>query len=150
MAGVEWIKLYTNIVDHPKINSLRRLDNGNEIVFVWIMLLALAGRCNSDGRIFVTDGVPYSLAGLAYDLRLDKDFLADALEAMENRGMISTGVKEFPLLELTIKNWEKYQSTERLAELKEKDKLRKREERKLKKQMSTDSPRTVHGQSNNR
>ena len=108
MAGVEWIKLYTDMFDNPKIKALRRLDFGNETVLIWIMLLTLAGRCNSNGAIFVKEGIPYTCEGLADDLRFKTEIFAEALKTLEEYGMIScVGC-------LHIVNWEEYQNVEGL------------------------------------
>ncbi|MBR6745056.1 MAG: phage replisome organizer N-terminal domain-containing protein, partial [Clostridia bacterium] len=59
MNEVKWVKIMTDIFDNRKIKHLRRLPNGDLIVLIWIMLLTLAGRCNADGRLFLTESIPY-------------------------------------------------------------------------------------------
>ena len=147
MAKVEWIKLYISMFENnSKINALRRLDNGDEIVLIWIMLLTLAGRCNANGAIFIREGLPYNVNGLAYDLRVDEDILTYSLMALQDNGMIEI-LSDLPLADMVVVNWEKYQSTERLAEIREQSKLRKRKERERKKQQSEECHATVTRQS---
>ena len=58
MAEVKWVKLTTDMFDNRKIKYLRKLPEGNNIVLIWVMLLTMAGRCNSGGMIFITENIP--------------------------------------------------------------------------------------------
>lgn len=49
MADVKWIKITTDMFSNRKIKHLRKLPEGNSIVLIWVMLLTMAGRCNSGG-----------------------------------------------------------------------------------------------------
>ena len=54
MCEVQWIKLYIDMFDKRKIKKVRRLPAGNDLLLIWIMLLAMAGKCNAGGHIFIT------------------------------------------------------------------------------------------------
>lgn len=110
MSGVEWIKLTTDMFDNRKIRQLRRLPEGNNIVLIWVMLLTLAGRCNTGGMIFLTENIPYDSKMLADELRFEESTVLLALEMLERFGMISRN----PLL---ITNWEEYQNAEGLERI---------------------------------
>ena len=57
---VKWVKMSIDMFDNRKIKYLRGLPEGNNIVLIWVMLLTLAGRCNSNGYIFLTENIPYT------------------------------------------------------------------------------------------
>lgn len=124
MAEVKWVKITTDMFDNRKIKHLRRLPDGNNIVLIWVMLLTMAGRCNAGGKIFLTEDIPYTPKMLADELAFEENTVSLALEALERLNMI---VQEGG--ELSIANWEEYQSAEKLADIREKERLKKRRQR---------------------
>lgn len=131
MADVKWIKLTTDMFDNRKIKHLRRLPDGNNVVLIWVMLLTMAGRCNSNGMIFLTENIPYTPKMLADELDFEENTVLLALKSLEQFNMIVTDGKY-----LTIAGWEEYQNIEgmdrireqtrkRVAKYKEKQKLLK-------------------------
>ena len=60
MAKVSWIKIETEMFNNVKIGHIRKLPEGNNIVLIWVMLLTMAGRCNANGLIFLTENIPYN------------------------------------------------------------------------------------------
>ena len=121
MADVKWIKLTTDMFDNRKIKHLRRLPDGNNIVLLWVMLLTMAGRCNAGGMIFLTENIPYTPKMLADELDLEENTVTLGLQALEQLQMVVTNNGFF-----SISGWEEYQNTDRLAELRAKDRERKR------------------------
>lgn len=127
---VKWIKITTNMFDNRKIRHLRRLPDGNSIVLIWVMLLTMAGRCNAGGMIFLTENIPYTPKMLADELDFEENTVVLALGALENLGMISQDP-------LSVTNWEEYQSTDRLADLREYNRLAQQKSRAKKKQLAS-------------
>lgn len=125
MAGVSWIKLTTNMFDNCKIKHLRRLPEGNSIVLIWVMLLTLAGRCNAGGMIFLTENIPYSVSMLADELDFEEATVQLAIYSLTELGMISTTEEGF----LEICGWEHHQNIDKLAEIREYNRLAKRKSR---------------------
>lgn len=121
---VKWIKLMVDMFDNRKIRYLRRLPEGNSIVLIWVMLLSLAGRCNAGGMIHLTQDIPYTPKMLADELEFEENTVVLALKALESLGMIT----QEPL---SVTNWEEYQSTERLDQIREQNRLRKQKQRAL-------------------
>lgn len=145
MADVKWIKLTTDMFDNRKIKHLRRLPDGNNIVLLWVMLLTMAGRCNAGGMIFLTENIPYTPKMLADELGFEESTVILGIEALEQLCMVVTNNGYF-----TIAGWEEYQNTDRLAELRAKDRERKRLKKAETKALtanSTEIPRTFHGNS---
>lgn len=128
MAEVKWVKLTTDMFDNRKVKHLRKLPEGNNIVLIWVMLLTMAGRCNSGGMIFLTENIPYTPKMLADELDFEENTVALALKALENLDMIVTENGFF-----TIAGWEEYQNTERLAEIREYNRIAQQKSRAKKK-----------------
>jgi predicted phage replisome organizer len=141
MAEVQWIKLTTDMFDNRKIRHLRRLPEGNNIVLIWVMLLTMAGRCNSGGMIFLTENIPYTPKMLADELDFEENTVILALQVLEQLDMIVTDNGFF-----SIAGWDEYQNADKLAEIRAKDRERKRLKRAQAKALLEES-KTVHGQS---
>lgn len=141
MAEVKWVKLTTDMFDNRKVKHLRRLPEGNNIVLIWVMLLTMAGRCNSGGMIFLTENIPYTPKMLADELDFEENTVILALKVLEQLDMIVTDNGFF-----TIAGWEEYQNTDRLAEIRAKDRERKRVKRAQAKALLAEST-DVHGMS---
>ena len=141
MAEVKWVKLTTDMFDNRKIKHLRRLPEGNNIVLIWVMLLTMAGRCNSGGMIFLTENIPYTPKMLSDELDFEENTVLLALDALEKLDMIVTENGVF-----TIAGWEEYQNADKLAEMRAKDRERKRLKRALAKSLLGESE-DVHGNS---
>lgn len=146
MAEVQWIKIYLDMFDKPKIKKLRRLPAGNELLLIWIMLLASAGKCNAGGMIYITENVPFTEEDLADELNFEIGTIRLALRAFEELDMITTTGEGY----ISIRNWEEYQNVDKLAEIREQNRERKRLQRERQRQallgdVSQDSHVTVTG-----
>ena len=121
MAEVKWVKLTTDMFDNRKVKHLRRLPEGNNIVLIWVMLLTMAGRCNSGGMIFLTENIPYTPKMLADELDFEENTVILALQALEQLDMIVTDNGFF-----TIAGWEEYQNIEGMEKIREQNRLRQK------------------------
>lgn len=119
MADVKWIKITTDMFDNRKIKHLRRLPEGNSIVLIWVMLLTLAGRCNSGGMIFLTENIPYTPKMLADELDFEESTVQLALVALEQLCMIQTNSDGF----LAVTGWEEHQNVEGMEKIRESRRL---------------------------
>ena len=144
MDEVKWVKLTTDMFDNRKIKHIRRLPEGNNIVLIWVMLLTMAGRCNSGGMIFLTENIPYTAKMLADELDFEESTVALALKALEQLDMIVTDNGFF-----AIAGWEEYQNIEGMDKIREQNRERQRLKRQRQKQalldVSRDSNVTVTG-----
>lgn len=119
MADVKWIKITTDMFDNRKIKHLRRLPDGNSIVLIWVMLLTMAGRCNSSGMIFLTENIPYTPKMLADELDFEENTVQLALNALEQLNMIVTDNGFF-----SIAGWDEYQNIEGMEKIREQNRIR--------------------------
>ena len=142
MGEVQWIKIYIDMFDKRKIKKVRRLPAGNDLLLIWIMLLAMAGKCNAGGMIYITESVPFTEEDLADELDFDVNTIRLALKAFEELDMITTTPDGF----INVTGWEEYQNIDKLAEIREKDRERKRLKRAQAKAL-LDESKDVHGNS---
>lgn len=134
MADVKWIKLSTGLPDNRKIKQIRTLPDGDTIALMWIFLMCLAGNSNDDGFVFFTKEIPYTDEMLAEEFKMDINTIRLGLATFEKFGMIEI-VDDF----ICLSAWEKWQSTDKLLELKEYNRIKKRESRARKREeMSKD------------
>ena len=114
MADVKWIKITTDMFDNRKIKHLRRLPEGNNIVLIWVMLLTMAGRCNSGGMIFLTENIPYTPKMLADELDFEENTVLLALKVLDDLNMVVADSGCFK-----IAGWEEYQNIEGMDKIRE-------------------------------
>jgi predicted phage replisome organizer len=141
MAEVQWIKIYLDMFDKPKIKKVRRLPAGNDLLLIWVMLLVKAGKCNAGGMIYITERFPYTEEDLAEELGFDVNTIRLALKAFEEFDMISTSPEGF----IDVLGWEEHQNVDKLAEIREQTRKRvaKCREKKMLSQGSVTSNVTV-------
>ena len=141
MADVKWIKVSTRMFEsNRKIKQIEMMPDGDTILVIWLKLLLLAGNINDSGAIYITPEIPYTDEMLANELRRPVNTVRMALSVFESFGMIEIVDNVYYL-----SAWKKYQSTDKLEEMRKKDRERKRAKRAEQKAlsgMSADSPRT--------
>lgn len=131
MTKVSWIRLEIDMFDNKKIRHIRKLPEGNNIVLIWMMLLTMAGRCNSNGIIFLTENIPYTNKMLADELDFDESVIELALTILEKFGMITRNGTL-----LSIPGWEEHQNIDGLEKIREQTRKRVAEHRKRQKELS--------------
>ena len=118
-SDVRWIKITTDMFDNRKIRHLRRLPEGNNIVLIWVMLLTMAGRCNSNGMIFLTENIPYTPKMLADELDFEENTVKLALTVLEQLDMVVMNQGFF-----SIAGWNEHQNVEGLEKIREQNRIR--------------------------
>ena len=136
----DWFKLNMDIFSNRKIKYLRRLPNGDSIALFWVALLSEARRCNSDGKVFLTESIPYTTDMLAEEFHFEEKTVKTALDAFSQLDMISI-INGF----ITIDGWEEHQNVEGLAKIREQNRIRKQRQREKQKLLPEPSP-NVTGQ----
>ena len=131
---IKWIKITTDMFDNRKIKHLRRLPEGNNIVLIWVMLLTMAGRCNANGMIFLTENIPYTTKMLADELDFEENTVQLALKALEQLGMITTNSDFF-----YITGWAEHQNIEGMDKIREQNIVRKQRQREREKLLPENS-----------
>lgn len=132
MKDIFWIKLDSGFYQNRKIRKIVQSENGYVKVAVWINLLCISGNTNDNGLLFFSSKEPYSIELLAEEMRLSEDFIRDTIALFEKREMIVIEENVW-----AIKNWEKYQNIGKMADVREYNKLKKREQRARQKESIT-------------
>lgn len=120
MSEIKWVKLTTDMFDNRKIRYIRKLPEGNNIVLIWVMLLTLAGRCNSGGMIFLTERIPYTTKMLADELCFEESIIVMAVTVLENLEMVTTSEDGV----LSVNGWGEHQNIEGMEAAREKARIR--------------------------
>lgn len=116
---VKWIKLAADLFENRKIRQIEALPEGDSIIVIWVKLLCLAGNINDDGLVYFTPEIPYTEEMMATQFGRPLPTVRMALQVFERFGMIRI---EDDLLK--ISNWNKYQDTDKLATMQEKNRER--------------------------
>jgi len=120
LSNVKWIKLSTSMFDDEKIKLIEQMPDADTILVIWVKLLAQAGKTNSSGYIFLSENIPYTDEMLATIFDRPISTIRLALKTFEDMGMIGVDDNSF----ISIANWSKHQSVDKLAEIREKNRIR--------------------------
>ena len=114
MADVKWIKIVVDIFDDEKMQLIDSYPDRDAIIVIWFKLLCLAGKQNNGGVFMINDKIAYTDEMLAIIFRRPIATIRLALKVFLDYGMI-----EIIDNVITIPNWEKHQSLDRLEKQKE-------------------------------
>lgn len=128
MAEVKWIKLNVDMFDDEKIKIIQAMPDGDALLVVWIKLIALAGKTNDGGYIYISEEIPYTEDMLAIIMNKPIATIRLATQTFISLGMIENDTKGIYLV-----NFEKHQSLDKMEKIKEQNRLRKQKERERKK-----------------
>ena len=118
MAQIKWIKLNVNMFDDEKIKIIQALPEGDALLIIWVKLILLAGKTNYGGYVYVNENMAYTDEMLSVIFNKPLPIIKLALETFTKLGMIETDEKGIYLV-----NFDKYQSIDRLEELREYNRL---------------------------
>jgi len=133
MAEFNWIKLSVDIFTNDKIRIIERLhkEEKDSLIIIWLKLLCKAGEKNTSGVLTFTKNTPYTIEMLSEIFNRPAEVVQFALKVFE----------EFEMIEIVdgaiiILNWEKYQSLDKMEELKEKNRQRVAKHREKQRQIA--------------
>jgi predicted phage replisome organizer len=121
MAEVSWIKLSTNIFSNRKVALLLNERDGDTYFRIWIQLLTIAGQCNSNGKLIIGENSPLNVQQLSKILGKSAKKVGEILNKLIDLRMI---IFENNCYE--IRNWGKYQSADKLEEIRKNNRERQR------------------------
>ena len=119
MAEIKWIKLATGLPDNRKIKQIRRLPDGDTIALMWVFLMCLAGETNDDGMVYFTPEIPFTDEMLADQFSIDINTIRLGLTTFQRFGMIEI-VDDI----ICLPAWERWQSVDKLSEIREQTRKR--------------------------
>ena len=131
MADVKWIKIVTNVFDDEKVILIESMPEADSIIVIWFKLLCLAGKQNRDGLLMLNDKLAYTEEMLSTVFRRPLNTVRLALKTFEQFGMI-----EIVDGTICISNWEKHQNTDKLAQMREYNRIAQQKSRAKRKLLS--------------
>lgn len=138
MADLQWLKLSTNFFDNNKIKLLESERDGDTLIRVWIQLLTIAMKCNYQGRLSITEDKPMTADDISKIMGKSEKKIIKYLEKFEELKMIIIEENFYK-----IKNWSKYQSADKLEEIRLQNCIRQQKYREKKKSEKEKSNVTV-------
>lgn len=131
MDEIKWIKLAVDIFGNSKIKQIESMPSGSSLVLMWLRLLCLCGKRNRGARLMLTDTVPYDDDMLAVEFGLAPKTVKMGLSLFEGFDMIKRvdGAIE-------IVSWEKYQSDDKMAEVRERNRISQQRSRERRRQLT--------------
>ena len=147
MANLQWLKLSTDFFDNNKIKLLESERDGDTLIRVWIQLLTIAMKCNYQGRLSITEDKPMTVDEFSKIMGKSRKKITKCLEKFEELKMIIIEDNFYK-----IKNWSKYQSADKLEEIRLQNCLRQqkyREKMKSEKEKSNVIQTLSNGQEKN-
>lgn len=127
---VKWIKIVTDIFNDEKMYAIETLPDGFTLEVVWFKILCLAGKCNNNGFLYVSNKIAYTDEMLAKIFRMELGIVQRALAYFEELEMIEVVGNAY-----MVSNWLTYQDGDRLGELKEQHRVRQQKYRDRQKQL---------------
>lgn len=124
MVQVQWLKIYTDIFDNEKIKKLLKNRDGDTYCRVWFQLLTLAAKSNQNGAILLGENIPMTIDDLARIMSKTVNKLTKVIQQLCDLNMII--VKNDTIY---IKNWDIYQSADKLEKMRADNRNRQREYR---------------------
>lgn len=121
MSAVKWVKIQTDIYRNRKINLIRKERNGDTYVLLWLYLIILAGESNANGKLMVSETVPFTEESVSKVCEIRKNLVSNALELFKKYEMITI---ENGVIELL--GWYEYQNADALETQRENARIRQR------------------------
>lgn len=119
MGQVGWIKINTDIFSNRKIKILLKEKDGDTYFRLWIQILTIAGECNRNGGLYISDNVPFKIEDFTEHYR--KIFPKTFTKVF--RKFIDLGMLIYKDNTYFVKNWNKYQSIEKLNKIAKSNKV---------------------------
>ena len=112
MAQVGWIKLSTDIFSNRKIKILLKEREGDTYLRIWIQILTIAGECNRDGGLYISDNTPFTIKDFTNIIGKSNKTITKILQKFIELGMLIYENNTY-----FVKNWSKYQSADKLRKI---------------------------------
>ena len=118
---MQWIKVFTDIFANPKMQLLLKERDGDTFFRIWIQLLVIAGISMQGGKIMMSENIPMTVEGLAKITHKSNKKIQNILDKLIHFEMLICEDNIYK-----IKNWDKYQSTDKYELVKEQNRERQK------------------------
>jgi len=130
MEGLEWLRLFTNFLDGASFKFMRKAkvdgvaDLRDKLESLWFELLGLAGKCNNHGALWnesVSYGTISEIAVLTDRTDNEVKICLDFYQGQKMGEMTENG--------FVVMNFDKFQLTDRIEQIRERNAERQRKHR---------------------
>lgn len=142
MNEVKWIKITTDIFDDEKIKLIDSMPDRDTLLVIWFKLLAMAGKTNDRGLVYVIKEIPTTDEMLATIFNRPINTVRLALKTFSDFGMIKINKH------INIVNWDKHQNVDGLDKIREQARLRQARYREKQKNLLEDKSNVTVTSSN--
>lgn len=118
---MQWIKVFTDIFANPKMQLLLKERDGDTFFRIWIQLLVIAGISMQGGKIMMSENTPMTVENLATIIHKSNKKIQNILDKLIHFEMLICEDNIYK-----IKNWDKYQSTDKYELVKEQNRERQK------------------------
>lgn len=139
MAEIKWIKLTVNMFDDEKIRLIQAMPEADAIIVIWVRLLTLAGKTNSDGQIYIGENMPYNDEMLATLFNKPVNVIRLAIQTLKSFNMIDV----FENGTMFVNNWDKHQNIDGMDKIRLQNAERNKKYREKKKQKQLENKSDV-------
>ena len=123
---IKWIKISVNMFSDDKIKQIRGMEDGDEIILIWLQLLLLAGRINQDGMLIMSGAeIPYTESMLARAFDMPDEIVEKAMAVFVEYAMVEIIDDVYH-----VANWAKHQAVDGMDKIREQTKERVKKFRK--------------------
>lgn len=143
-SDVKWIKIVTDIFNDEKMYAIETLPDGFTLELVWFKILCLAGKCNQNGFLFVSQKIAYTDEMLAKIFRMEIGIVQRALKLFQDLEMIEVVDNAH-----MVSNWLMYQNGDRLEEIQENNRNRQQRYRDRQKLLADNERNVTNNVTNN-
>ncbi|MGL5716164.1 MAG: phage replisome organizer N-terminal domain-containing protein [Cetobacterium sp.] len=143
MAEVKWIKITTNIFDDEKIKLIDTMPDRDTLLVIWFKLLAIAGKTNDNGMVYIIKEMPTTDEMLATIFNRPLNTVRLALKTFSSFGMIEINDH------VNIVNWDKHQNIDGLDKIREQNRKRQAKLREKKKTIAIEDKSNVISRDSN-
>ena len=112
MGQVGWIKVSTDIFSNRKIKILLKEKDGDTYFRLWIQILTIAGECNRNGGLYISDNVPFKIEDFTNIIGKSSKTFTKVFQKFIDLGMLIYKDNTY-----FVKNWNKYQSADKLKKI---------------------------------
>ena len=123
---IKWIKISVNMFSDDKIKQIRGMEDGDEIILIWLQLLLLAGRINQDGMLIMSGAeILYTESMLARAFDMPDEIVEKAMAVFVEYAMVEIIDDVYH-----VANWAKHQAVDGMDKIREQTKERVKKFRK--------------------
>ena len=119
MRERKFVKLRVDMYEDTKFKIIDRMEQRDLIHYIWIRLIALAGRVNLGGELFLSRNIPYTLETLSIEFNRDVSQVELAIKTFIKLEMVELTEDNI----YRIKNFAKHQNIKIEEKVKTEDKI---------------------------